>query len=164
MNNINYFLFPVKRHLNGKRADWNKLKMKTLCLLFIAVLSGMIMYYSLTRQHNSCNRLWLLSYVVIIYTESGSSSDDVTLNNPSPVPLGTTAVFTCSGTGIAIVWDPANATNASVMGDSFGGNVFKTSRLSVLAIEENNNTAITCVVFRTIRENLQRTKTLTIYG
>ena len=38
---------------------------------------------------------------------SGSSSDDVTLDNPSPVPLGTTAVFTCSATAFSIGWDPA---------------------------------------------------------
>ena len=92
-----------------------------------------------------------------------SSSEDVTLDNPSPVPLGTTAVFTCSGTGLGIVWDTANA-NTSFMGDSQTGNVFRTSRLSVPAIEENNNTAITCVIVRTIGGNLQRTENLTVYG
>ena len=93
-----------------------------------------------------------------------SSTDDGTLDNPSPVPLGTTAVFTCSGTGVSIGWLPGNATNISVMGDSQIGTVFRTSRLSVPAIEENNNTAITCIIFRTIGGNLQRTENLIIYG
>ena len=73
-------------------------------------------------------------------------------------------MFTCSGTGLAIVWDPASATNTSVMSDTTQpGNVFRTSRLSVLAIEENNNTAITCIIIR-LGGNLQRNQTLTIYG
>ena len=95
---------------------------------------------------------------------SSSEADGIVPDNPSPVPLGTIAVFTCSGTGVAIGWDPGNATNTSVMSDSFGGNVFRTSRLSVPAIEENNNTAITCIIFRTIGGSLQRTENLTIYG
>ena len=92
---------------------------------------------------------------------SGSSSDDVTLDNPSPVPLGTTAVFTCSATAFSIGWDPANAaTNTTVMADSqLAGNVFRTSKLSILAIVKNNNTVITCVA-----GNLQRNEILKIYG
>ena len=90
---------------------------------------------------------------------SGSSSDDVTLDNPSPVPLGTTAVFTCSATAFSIGWDPANATNTTVMADSQAGNVFRTSKLSILAIVKNNNTVITCVA-----GNLQRNEILKIYG
>ena len=88
-----------------------------------------------------------------------SSSEDVTLDNPSPVPLGTTAVFTCSATTFAIGWDPGNSTNTSVMGDSQAGSVFRISRLSLLAIEKNNNTAITCLV-----GSVQRTEILKIYG
>ena len=98
-----------------------------------------------------------------MYTESVSSSDDVTLDNLSPVPLGTTAVFTCSGTAFAIVWDTADATNTSVMGDTQAGNVFRTSRLSVPAIEGNNNTAIICIIVR-LGGNPQRNQILTIYG
>ena len=94
-----------------------------------------------------------------MYTESGSLSDDVTLNNPSPVPLGTTAVFTCSATAFSIGWDPGNATNTSVMSVDQAGNVFRTSKLSVLAIEKNNNTAITCVA-----DGSPRTEILTIYS
>ena len=93
---------------------------------------------------------------------SSSSSDDVTLDNPSPVPLGTTAVFTCSATAFSIGWDPANAklTNTTVMADSqLAGNVFRTSKLSILAIVKNNNTVITCVA-----GNLQRNEILKIYG
>ena len=104
---------------------------------------------------------------MLLVVETSSSSDDVTLTNPSPVPLGTIAVFTCGGTGFGIVWDTANATNSSfigLVGDGLPDTIFRTSRLSVLAIGENNNTAVTCIIVRTIGGNLQRTETLTIYG
>ena len=90
---------------------------------------------------------------------TGSSAEDVTLDNPSPVPLGTTAVFTCSATAFSIGWDTPNTTNATDMGDSQTGNVFRTSKLSVPAIEKNNNTAITCIA-----GSLQKNEIIKIYG
>ena len=101
--------------------------------------------------------------MLLVTVETSSSSDGVTLNNPSPVPLGATAVFTCSGAGLAIVWQPENIFNSS-MGGSQAGTA--TSSLSVPAIEENNNTAITCVIIKMLGDDgtLQSTENLTIYG
>ena len=75
-------------------------------------------------------------------------------------------MFTCSGTGLGIGWYFPNATNTSIMGDRRLGHIFRTSRLSVLAIEENNNTAIECIMYKigAIGGLPQRTGTLTIYG
>ena len=66
-NLFNFFAYSTGKAGRGKLTaskPRSKLKMKTLCLLLIAVLFGM--YYSVTRQHNLFSRLWIIIYNVVI--------------------------------------------------------------------------------------------------
>ena len=93
---------------------------------------------------------------------AGTTSDDVTLDNPSPVALGTTAVFTCSATVLAIVW-VSNATSTTIESSTGPAQVaFRTSTLSILALRTNNNTFATCITLSPTFP--ERTEILQIYG
>ena len=71
---------------------------------------------------------------------------DVLLHNPSPVPLGGVAVFTCSATTVGMSWT-TNAVNCCEVPDTAVGNVWRTSQLRVPALPVNNNTYINCQTF-----------------
>ena len=86
-----------------------------------------------------------------------ANASEVTLtHNPSPVPLGGVAVFTCRATTLAIIW----FTTSSQVADSVVGNILRSSQLFVPAFPVNNNTNITCKTF----EQKENTTQLYIYG
>ena len=86
-------------------------------------------------------------------------ANDVLLQNPSPVPLGGVAVFTCSATTVAIIWS-TTAVNSSQVSNSAVGNIFRSSQLLVPAITVNNKTNVTYNTF----EQQKNTVQLYIYG
>ena len=92
--------------------------------------------------------------------EMAANASDVTLiQNPSPVPLGGVAVFTCRATTLAIFWS-TTAVNSSQISDSTVGNILRLSQLFVPAPSVNNNTNITCKTF----EQQENATQLYIYG
>ena len=89
-----------------------------------------------------------------------ANASEVTLtHNPSPVPLGGVAVFTCRATTLAIIWF-TTAVNSSKVADSVVGNILRSFQLFVPAFTVNNNTNITCKTF----EQQENTTQLYIYG
>ena len=96
-----------------------------------------------------------------MHCSSATSSNDVVFENPSPVPLGGVAVFTCSATTSAIGWI-ADATNITQFKDDTPpGVLYRTSALHVLALLGNNYSNVTCQYFVGSSE---RTELLLIYG
>ena len=77
---------------------------------------------------------------------TASTSDITLIQNPSPVPLGGVAVFTCSGTTKWIIWS-TNTISSSHVSYSAVGNILRLSQLFVPALPLNNNTNITCKTF-----------------
>ena len=82
------------------------------------------------------------------------------VNNPSPVPLGGVAVFTCSATAEAIFWTSTAVNATQLMGTSGVGIRPRSLLLQVLAIAENNNTNATCKT----ADQRKKTVQLLIYG
>ena len=89
-----------------------------------------------------------------------ANASEVTLtHNPSPVPLGGVAVFTCRATTLEIIWS-TTAVNSSKVADSVVGNVLRSSQLFVPAPSMNNNTNITCKTC----DRQENTTQLYVYG
>ena len=88
-------------------------------------------------------------------------ASDVLLQNPSPVPIGEKAMFTCSAISLGIIWI-TNAVNNTIGPHDPTSTmpVPRTAAITVPAIPLNNNTNITCLTI----EQQQNTTQLYIYG
>ena len=109
-----------------------------------------------------CELAMAIIQLLFILVSLAAVTKDSLLHNPSPVPLGGVATFTCSGycatTVRGLLWT-TNAVNGSQVPDTAVGNIWRSSQLHVPALPVNNNTDIHCQTFE--QQNIER---LYIYG
>ena len=99
-------------------------------------------------------------------SSSSSSRSGLSITNPSPVPLDSVAVLSCSAYADSVTWSFSGG-NFTEKREGSSGLGYQVSTLTIQAVAHNNGTPATCNAFTLLNQavkHLEANATLIIYG